>query len=66
MINGTWERVSGPDSDPDNKVRAERNQSILKDPKFRKACEKAGIEPTKRQASRWYHKKGIAFKSRNL
>jgi hypothetical protein len=31
------------------------------DPTFKKACEIAKIEPTKRQASKWRNKRGAAF-----
>jgi len=31
-----------------------------KDLVFQKACELAGIQPTKRQASKWSHRKGLA------
>lgn len=32
------------------------------DSKFRQACNAVGIPPTKRQASKWMHKKGLAYK----
>jgi hypothetical protein len=32
------------------------------DPLFIAMCEKAGIEPTRRQASKWLAKKGLAWK----
>jgi hypothetical protein len=32
---------------------------------FRKACELAGIEPTKRQASKWRNDKGLAKRFAN-
>jgi len=31
---------------------------------FRKCCEKAGIEPTARQASKWRNQRGRAFKEK--
>lgn len=31
-------------------------------PAFLAACEKAGLKPTRRQASKWLMKKGKAFK----
>jgi hypothetical protein len=34
-------------------------------PVFIRACEIAGVEPTKRQASKWHNKKGRAFIFRN-
>ena len=43
----------------ENKVR-----DFLKseDPKFLMACVKAGIPPTRRQASKWLSKRGLAYK----
>jgi len=35
------------------------------DPKFIKACGDSGIEPTKRQASKWLMKKGKAYAEAN-
>lgn len=32
------------------------------DPKFLEACAKAGIPPTRRQASKWLAKRGLAYK----
>ncbi len=34
------------------------------DPKFIEACFTAAVKPTKRQASKWLMKKGIAYKTR--
>lgn len=34
-----------------------------KDKGFREACEKAGVEPTTRQASKFRNKKGSAYKA---
>ena len=34
------------------------------DPMFKNACEKAGVEPTIRQASKWRNKKGKAYAAR--
>ena len=39
-----------------NKQFAEKNEE------FKKACEKAEIKPTTRQASKWQMKKGKAWK----
>lgn len=33
---------------------------------FIEACERVGIQPTKRQASKWLNKKGKAFKEGRL
>lgn len=32
------------------------------DTEFREACERAGVQPTARQASKWFRKTGLAFK----
>ena len=37
-----------------------------KDDKFKSVCEKLGIKPTVRQASKWRNKKGVAWKSRGV
>jgi hypothetical protein len=39
-------------------------ESAQKDSQFHLACEKAGIEPTKRQASKYRNQKGKAYKAR--
>lgn len=59
-----WKRVTGPNLCPENAVRAQRNKSTLTSPIFLKACETVGIEPTKRQASKWNNKKGKAYNAR--
>jgi len=67
-INYQWERVHGPDLDPKNKIRREKNAIILKDKIFLEAVDKAnrikGIKcaAVKRQASKWNNKKGAAYK----
>ena len=33
---------------------------------FQDACEKAGIKPTARQASKWRRKKGKAYKAKGV
>lgn len=35
------------------------------DETFKVSCERAGIEPTRRQASKFRNKKGLAYKFRN-
>lgn len=42
------------------------NLMFTKDPNFITACEKAGVKPTKRMASKYRLKKGSAWKARNL
>lgn len=41
------------------------NTGRMHDPLFRRACELAGIEPTRRQASKWNNKRGLAWDRRN-
>lgn len=60
-VNTEWERVSGPDLDPTHAVRAAANQKAFHSEPFRRACETVGLLPTKRQASRWKNKKGLAY-----
>ena len=31
--------------------------------RFKDACSKVGIEPTKRQASKWRNRKGLAYRT---
>lgn len=45
--------------------RQEANTQVLKSGKFKGACDRAGIEPTRRQASKWNRKKGLAYQHRN-
>ena len=59
---GTWERVHGPDLQPQHGERAKLNEAMMKNPVFISACEKAGIPATKRQASKFRRKFGIAYK----
>lgn len=39
------------------------NRAFASDPNFKKACEKANVSPTKRQASKFRMKKGVAYKA---
>ena len=67
-FNQQWERVHGPDLDPRNKPRREKNAIVLKDKIFLEAVDKANrikgmsCAPVKRQASKWNNKKGAAYK----
>lgn len=63
-LNHQWVRVSGPNLDQGNELRNKKNVSRLADPKFIDACKRINIEPTKRQASKWNNKKGIAYANR--
>ena len=54
----------GPNLCPDNAVRAEANKNTMESASFKTACEVAGVEPTRRQASRWNMKRGSAWTNR--
>lgn len=36
-------------------------EDITREPEFREACRKAGVEPTKRQARKWRRREGQAW-----
>ena len=55
-----WERVTGKDLH-DKTDQTNKNASTRVSGKFISACEKAGIPATRRQASKWNMKKGLAF-----
>lgn len=54
---------SGPDVNPRRHIEAEKNQSTQESPSFKKACEAAGIPVTRRQASKFRKKRGLAYAS---
>ena len=56
-----WDRVSGPDLCPGNYKRYLLNKKVFESSLFKAACIRVEIEPTKRQASKFYRKKGIAY-----
>ena len=60
-----WVRVIGTPTPADEKYRQEANKSVFKQPDFVKACENAGLKPTKRQASKWNNKHGAAYNLAN-
>ena len=57
-----WTRVSGPDLNVDKAARAARNEGILLSGTFKDACDKVGIEPSLRQASKFARKRGVAYR----
>ncbi len=59
-----WTRVTGPNLSPDSIERGKKNEAVLKSPQFIAACEKAGIPATRRQASRFRRKHGLAYSHR--
>ena len=44
--------------------RINHKEFAQEDQAFRTACEKAGVEPTSRQASKWRRKFGAAWKAK--
>lgn len=38
------------------------HKEFTSNPEFVKACQRAGVDPTTRQASKWNNKKGKAYK----
>lgn len=64
MSEKKWKRVTGPDLDVNKADRAKANKSVMENDTFLKACEAAGVTPTKRQASKWRRKRGLAFNNK--
>ena len=58
-----WVRVSGPDLCERKKINAKENFNRKESPEFVIACEKVGIKPTIRQASKFNRKFGAAYKN---
>ena len=56
-----WERVIKTEMPESlvNKINA--NKSTITNDIFVKSCEAVNIKPTKRQASKWNNKKGLAY-----
>ena len=61
-MSGTWPRVTGPDLDQNNLKRKAKNKAVRESEIFIEACKNAGVEPTKRQSSKWSNGKGLALK----
>lgn len=59
--NHQWKRVYGPNLDQENANKAKVNKDTQNNEIFKKACEAVGIEPTRRQASKFRRKRGLAF-----
>lgn len=57
--------TTSPNLDPGGIERGKMNDGVLASPQFIKACEKADIPATRRQASKFRRKTGIAYKNRN-
>ena len=56
-----WPRVHGPNLEPRHYELAKENQKIVRSEHFQEVCEAAGIKATKRQASKYRHKRGMAY-----
>lgn len=61
MNDYKWQRVTGIDLDKKKNRRYIQNKEILNSKDFKTACKKVGIKPTKRQASKYRRKKGLAY-----
>lgn len=59
-----WRRVQSTPIPKDEQRRIDRNRGIQKNDIFKQACKAVGVMPTKRQASKWNNKKGMAYKGR--
>lgn len=57
-----WERVSGPDLCPGNRKRYKENTQVMESGVFVTACTRVKIPPTRKQASKFRRKKGLAWK----
>lgn len=53
---------SGPDVNGWKQKATDRNKSILNSPVFLEACEKAGVTPCTRQASKFSRSVGKAYR----
>jgi len=49
----------------EERKRAEATKATLESGRFQKACGVAGVDVTKRQASKWNRKRGAAYAYRN-
>ena len=59
----TLPKPTDPDCDGERKLKGfNQNTGVLSNPTFLKACERVGIEPTRRQASKWSKGRGKAFR----
>ncbi len=63
-MSGKWPRVFGPDLDPGNRVRFKANSKVLADKNFIALCERVNTLVTRRQASKFRRKKGLAFRGK--
>lgn len=63
IIGGNkWERVTGPNLQPQHAARGNQNRGVLKSQIFQDACKTVGITPNTRQASKFKNGCGLAFK----
>jgi hypothetical protein len=59
--NHQWERVKRTSMDGRQAFRTKRNDAVFKSDRFKKICENLNIEPTRRQASKYARKRGLAY-----
>jgi len=64
--NVSWQRVHGPDLDKNKKDRENANKQTLENDFFKEMCSNAGVEPTKRQASKYRRNRGIAYRQKGM
>jgi len=58
-------KVFGRIDHMEERKRAEATKATLESGRFQKACGVAGVDVTKRQASKWNRKRGAAYAYRN-
>lgn len=63
--NTQWTRVTGPNLSPESLERGKKNEDTMKSSHFKESCEKAGIPATRRQASKFRRKLGLAYRHHN-
>lgn len=63
-LNQKWERVTGPNLQPQHAERMEKNTTVLNSQAFKDACQAADIKPTRRQASKFRNGRGRAYQNR--
>ena len=56
--------TTSPNLDPGGIERGKQNDTIMNSGTFKSACEKAGIPETRRQASKFRRKTGLAYRNK--
>jgi len=60
--NHNWQRVTGTEPSNQELAARKRNDGALNSPQFKNACRMVEIKPTRRQASKFSRKMGLAYK----